>query len=70
MMGFRVAVYSMSCDWKLVEGSLVPRIGPGPGNEATTMTGGNRLASFPGSHAPEHKHLSCAGVESLVSFLT
>ena len=28
------------------------------------------IASFPGSHAPEHKHWSCAGVESLVFFLT
>ena len=28
------------------------------------------LASFPGSHAPERKHWSCAGMESLVFFLT
>ena len=28
------------------------------------------LASFPGSHAPECEHWSCAGVESLVFFLT
>ena len=28
------------------------------------------VASFPGSHAPEREHWSCAGVESLVFFLT
>ena len=28
------------------------------------------LASFPGSHIPEREHWSCAGVESLVFFLT
>ena len=27
------------------------------------------IASFPGSHAPEREHWSCAGAESLVSFL-
>ena len=31
---------------------------------------GYSLASFPGSHAPEHKHWSCVGMESLVFFLT
>ena len=29
----------------------------------------NWLVSFPGSHTPEHKYWSCAGVESLVFFL-
>ena len=28
------------------------------------------LASFPGSHAPEREHWSCAGMESLVFFVT
>ena len=28
------------------------------------------LASFPGSHTPEREHWSCAGVESLVFFVT
>ena len=29
---------------------------------------GQDLASFPDSHAPEHEHWSCAGVETLVFF--
>ena len=36
----------------------------------TGMVQATILASFPGSHAPECEHRSCAGVESLVFFVT
>ena len=42
----------------------------GSGNEATVQTLVSLLASFPGSHASECEHWSCAGVESLVFFFT
>ena len=35
-------------------------------NETSVRGGAAILASFPGSHAPEHEHWSCTDVESLV----
>ena len=50
----------MECQWEL---GHLPSVPP-------PLPASFHIALFPGSHTPERKHWSCAGVESLVFFLT